>query len=759
MAKVLRRLLNETKDKMTDEEFFTSKVMKQHFESIIEGVCKTFKRHITIQIINYGSSVACTNGDTITVNLNNDWIKSQPTRLDKYYIIVGIILHECGHILYTDFKLMEKSFDALEHNRLFPIIDYSETLSECFDENMGKRFLKIYQSLDNCVEDGHIEKRVIRHVPGYGECLLKVRKLHLADAGICTYEQSLKEAESSGHDIDRIGTIMALVLIYAKFGVDNIGDTSDDLTKLFYRMTPHIDGAVGTNNAASRKKEVNIIFDMLVDFISDEIEHLKEKEKEKEEPKPEEEPEKSPEEEDEKKGDEEPEESPSEKDDTSETDDDSSEESEESGSDEEMDDSGSPSISEEGTDSEKDDDSEDESTSSTSEESESGMSKEEKEKAFEEVLSELESICDEMSDKTEHADTPAYPVSEEDESEDDDSEAEGTTPEEGADFVPTNEEGPEDWDLSYLEDCVAEEEIAIATKKQIVKAMTKNADDTRKGRTDKFPSIQQYVEPDDEAIEMFNKEHEELDRIARRVKKNLDKVIKERQKGDRLNGLYTGKQLDSAHTYRKDKRIFANKILPEDVPDMEVCVLVDCSGSMCCGSRMDQSRKCAYITWKFCQFMDIPCSVYGHTTDAYPEKHVVMTCVAHPDNLDKDDEKRIFMLRPEYDNRDGWAVNFCAEALSKSSATSKMLLIISDGLPAAVGYGDALGKRDCQEVVKRYKKKGISVITAGIDDCAKDIKSLYVDGINPKDAAKFLDYSDMTQLPKAFATIIKKELL
>ena len=246
---------------------------------------------------------------------------------------------------------------------------------------------------------------------------------------------------------------------------------------------------------------------------------------------------------------------------------------------------------------------------------------------------------------------------------------------------------------------------------------------------------------------------------ARRVMKNLDKVIKERQKGDRLNGLYTGQQLDAAHTYRKDKRIFANKVLPEYIPDIEVCVLVVCSGSMCCGSRMDQSRKCAYITWKFCQFMDIPCSVYGHTTDAYPEKHVVMTCVAHPDNLDKDDEKRIFMLRPEYDNRDGWAVNFCAEALSKSSVTSKMLLIISDGLPAAVGYGEVLGKRDCQEVVKRYKKKGISVITAGIDDCAEDIKSLYVDGVSPKDAAKFLDYSDMTQLPRAFATIIKKELL
>ena len=756
MAKVLRRLLNEAKDKMTDEVFFTTKVMRQHFEGIIEGVCKTFKRHIKIQIINEGSSVAFTNGNMITVNLNNDWIKNQPTRLDKYYIIVGIILHECGHILYTDFKLMEKCFDALEHNRLFPIIDYSETLAECFDENMGRRFLKVYQTLDNCVEDGHIEKRVIRHVPGYGECLLKVRKLHLADAGIKTYERLLEEAEKTGSDIDRIGCVIKLVLIYAKFGVDNVGDVSDDLTKLFYRMTSHIDAAVNTNNAASRKKEVNIIFDMLIDFISDEIERLKEKEKEEEKPKEEEEPEKSPEDEDEEKDDEkESEESTSEEDDTSETDDDSSEGGEESGTDEEIDDSDSPSISEEGTGSEEDDDSEDESTASKAEESGSGMSKEEKEKALEEVLSSLGDICDDMSDKTDHSDTMTSPVSDEDE----DFESEGTTPDEGADFDPTNEEGPEEWDLSYLEDCAAEEEIAIATKKNIVKAMTRNADDTRKGRTDKFPSIQKYIEPDDEAIEMFDREHEELDRIARRVKKNLDKVIKERQKGDRLNGLYTGKQLDAAHTYRKDKRIFANKVLPEDIPDMEVCVLVDCSGSMCCGSRMDQSRKCAYITWKFCQFMDIPCSVYGHTTDAYPEKHVVMTCVAHPDNLDKDDEKRIFMLRPEYDNRDGWAVNFCAEALSKSSATSKMLLIISDGLPAAVGYGDVLGKRDCQEVVKRYKKKGISVITAGIDDCASDIKSLYVDGIAPKDAAKFLDYSDMTQLPKAFATLIKKELL
>ena len=727
MAKILRKLLNEAKDKMTDEVFFTSRVMKAHFESIIEGVCKTFKRHIQIQIINEGNLIACTNGDTIIINLNNDWIKKQPSRIDKYYIIVGEILHECGHILYTDFGLNLKSCDALEHDKLFPIIDYSDTLSECFDENLGRKLIGLYNSLDNCIEDGHIEKRVMRYVPGYGECLHRVRKLHLTDDGMLTYEQEKKMAEEKKRKVNRIRCIIRLVLIYAKFGIDNTGDLSDDLTQAFQKMIPHIDRAVATNNSVQRKREINIIFDMLVDLIKEELQTEKEKEK----PAPP------------KSGPEDPSEDEEDSEGTSEEDDE-----DESASEEEKDDSMDPGVSEDGD--------EETSRSETSDESSESDETDEGEimKELEETLEDLDDLLKSMSDKTGHSETPPRPVSDEDEK----SEAFGDTPEEGSSFTPEGVDGPEDWDLSHLEDSVAEEEVAKATKKKIVKAMSKNSDDTRKGREDKYPSVEKYEEPDSYADVMYDAEHEELDRIARRVVKNLDKVIKERQKGDKLTGLYTGKMLDIAHTYRKDHRIFAHKIQPEDVPDMEVCVLVDCSGSMSCGDRMAQSRRCAYITWKFCQIMDIPCSVYGHTTDC-SEKKVQMTCVAHPDNLDKFDGKRIFMLRPERNNRDGWAVNFCAEALSKSRATSKLLLIISDGVPAALGYGAKLGKKDCQEVVKRYKKKGISIVTAGIDDCAGDIKGVYLDGVAPKDAATFLDYSDMTQLPRAFATLIKKELL
>ena len=746
MAKVARSLINEAKDGLSDDMFFTSRTMIEHFEKIIEGVTKTYHKKLKVVVINEGNSIACTNGDTIMVNLNNDWIKSAKSRVEKYYILVGLILHECGHVLYTDFKLCEKSMNALiREDKLFPKIDISEALKEYFSEHKGRIFSKVYGAIDNCIEDGHIEKRVIKYVPGYGECLMKVRKIHLSETMSQTYEAFLKEQEEKCVESCRISIMVSLILTYAKFGIDNLGDVpEDDFTEAFNDIKDYIDTAVKTGNAFKRKTEVNKLFDRLVEFIAKEFE----KESKSSESSSsgggdsdDSEDEKEPSDEKDDSNDEDI----SEDDEESEDEEESKEESEETddpvGSDEEDIDAHSKSE----TESESDDDSESESGKSSS--------KEELEKKLEEEMSKLDSMCEEMSDKSDHSSDDSAAVS-------DDEELNGSDlPKEGDEFKVEQHEGPTEWDLSYLEDAVAEEEVAKDIKNGVVKKMKKTADDTRKGREDKFPSIETYVDPDDRAIEMFEKEHEECDRIARRVVKNLDKVIKERQKGDRLTGLYTGKSLDSAHAYRKDKKIFSNKILPEKVPDMEVCVLVDCSGSMSYGTRMDQSRKCAYITWKFCKLMQIPCSVYGHTTDWHPEKHVLMTCVAHPDNIDKDDEKRIFMLRPEANNRDGWALNFCAESLVKSKASVKLLMVISDGIPMAAGYGEYLGKKDCQEVVKRYKKKGISVITAGIDDCAEDIRRVYLDGVSHKEAAKFLDYSDMSQLPKAFATLIKKELL
>lgn len=661
--KISKMLLNEAKSGMNDFTFFSSQTMITHFEQIIEGVCKTYRKHISIKIEESGPYVAYTDSRSITVSLSSEFILMRKSRIEKYYAIIGIILHECAHILYTDFLLGEKTIAGLKENELLPKIPISKTLQKYFEENLGSKFTFLYHLLDNSIEDGYIERRILKQVPGYGECLLEVRNMHLATIFNQSYAEEVAFYKESGIPENPVFSLLNLVLAYAKFDYDNTGKIEDEVTEVFSSLKDIINKAVRTINCTERKKLVNTIFDRIVEFFGDKIKEELEAGK-----------------------------------------------------------SLDPSK----------------------------MMEAEKD-ALESALEELSDKFGKLAEKTMRSDKDIpKPVKES---------IKGELGSEGD--MPGGSGKPDgaSLDISYLEDSAAKEIIANSAKRGIVEKMRKIAKETIEERVDKFPSIESYLEPDEAAIREYNHLHVELDRIAKRIAKNLDKIIKERLKGDRLTGLYMGKQLDCSKAYRKDKRIFSNKILPEKAPDMEVAVLVDCSGSMKNCERMNYAVKCAYITWKFCNLLEIPCSIYGHTTDYSPERHVLIQCVAHPENLDNLDGKRIFMLRPLHNNRDGWAINFTAKYLSKSQAQKKLLLIISDGVPAAKNYTYDSGKRDCREVIKKYKKKGIRIITAGIDSCAEEIKDVYLKDISPKEAAVFLDYSDMEKLPKAFATLIKKELL
>ena len=181
MKKISRMLLEETKKEMTDEEFFTSSSMKEHLQTIIEGICKTYNRNITATVIPKADFVARTDEDDIKISLNSDFVKAQETRQQKYYAIIGLILHECGHVLYTDFALIKKAILCLAANGIYPSITINEALDAMLKDGKGAMLIRVYKSLENCIEDGFIERLVIKDVPGYGECLIKVRKMHMED--------------------------------------------------------------------------------------------------------------------------------------------------------------------------------------------------------------------------------------------------------------------------------------------------------------------------------------------------------------------------------------------------------------------------------------------------------------------------------------------------------------------------------------------------------------------------------------------------
>lgn len=55
--------------------------------------------------------------------------------------------------------------------------------------------------------------------------------------------------------------------------------------------------------------------------------------------------------------------------------------------------------------------------------------------------------------------------------------------------------------------------------------------------------------------------------------------------------------------------------LPNEIPELAVGLLLDESGSMCSCDRCTYARAAAIILYDFCQSLDIPVTVYGHSTD------------------------------------------------------------------------------------------------------------------------------------------------
>ena len=174
--------------------------------------------------------------------------------------------------------------------------------------------------------------------------------------------------------------------------------------------------------------------------------------------------------------------------------------------------------------------------------------------------------------------------------------------------------------------------------------------------------------------------------------------------------------------YRPDGRCFANKKLPQDLPDMAISVLVDHSGSMN-GDRINAAMKASMLLYDFATGIDIPISIAGHrSSDGTTVEYIMYTDF---EKVGSSDRYRIAKMSAGGNNRDGMALNIAAGLLEKRPEDVKLLIIISDGRPNHTNYGGAAAAHDIQEIYKE----------------------------------EFLDISDLSKLPKTMTNIVKKRVL
>ena len=271
--KLVRQRLDEKRSSITDKQFFTSRLLAGHYEDIVDAQTRRYNYNRRVRVRLYWepdmNMVADTDDFLIRINAGNKLVTDVVGRENRYQIVSGLFAHELGHVLYTDFPMMQTYANYLENGKWYPAIPEAEDTQEELNELDFWKYVKedaknllavqrIALKIQNVIEDGYIENCVLNRFPGtLGFGLETLRDLHFEKMDTVT---QLKEEEVEGK-IHIFESLLQVILSYVKFGEIKYGDEpfTDYRIQTVFELIPVLDKALLARNSRERYNAVNKI--------------------------------------------------------------------------------------------------------------------------------------------------------------------------------------------------------------------------------------------------------------------------------------------------------------------------------------------------------------------------------------------------------------------------------------------------------------------------------------------------------------------
>lgn len=206
--KKVKQLLNEKRSKITDRQFFTSRILAGHFEDMAAAQTRRYHYNRRVRVSLYWKTtdpnVAVTDNMCVAINCGNQMVTKVRGRENRYQIVCGLFAHELGHVLYTDFLTNQTYHNNLEMERWYPSGPMLNTSADIRREKAFWNYVKadpknkemvhiIAHNIWNILEDAYIENRMLNNFPGtLGYGLEDLRELHFSQVSTVT---ELIEAE------------------------------------------------------------------------------------------------------------------------------------------------------------------------------------------------------------------------------------------------------------------------------------------------------------------------------------------------------------------------------------------------------------------------------------------------------------------------------------------------------------------------------------------------------------------------------------
>lgn len=231
--------------------------------------------------------------------------------------------------------------------------------------------------------------------------------------------------------------------------------------------------------------------------------------------------------------------------------------------------------------------------------------------------------------------------------------------------------------------------------------------------------------------------------------KKVGREIENHLKSDMRTGSnkrkFSGKKFRAEKLVNRDYRYFENTATKRDIPETAVGILIDQSGSM-----YGEQIRCAtyaamgmYKTLAELEHFDV--AVYGHTS-TYDE--VIINRYIDFGFKPKDPIKVLAGIYSDGGNIDEVAVTALGERLKSQMVDKKIMIIISDGLPhSMIGHAETR----LRDLVKEYVKGGFNVFVAALGSDKAKIDKIYED-------VSFIDITDPSELPTNMLRAIKRTI-
>lgn len=693
----IRRLGKQMAAELKDEEIFLSPEFKSYCNNLANFILRKHKLYaLNVQYDPTPQApVAYTDGKNIVLNTGNE-LAARPTLLEgRFKVNLGILFHECAHKLFMDFDTDKKGMDTITGGKLFgkfnipagsDLEGYKIELEEKLNEGYGNAIAAIYHRIFNIINDGHDEHTMKKCFPGVvAQCIDAAGKVQVETT------PSLESLVANG--AQALSIYYCLMLQYAKFGYCNLGEENEQTspyTDWFARMEPVIDEALEEDNYKARWTHINTLILLLWPTLRDLLENSQ--------------------------------------------DNDSS--NGQAGGQGSGSSSGNSSGSSGGSsgNSSGDDNGSSDGDDSDGNGNSGGNSSGNSPLTDEQLRQLIQSIADEADKQNGAAPAPQ-------------GSGEGVDPSQ----IAAAQSGAS----GDAADALAGMMAAIGKGKaegQIQQELDKAQMDAI--RNANVPLIHQKIRTNvvwhhDEDVQAYNEMYKDVEPYVRSLIQEITALLREHNEEAVQHHKRFGPIIEPTEAYRPDGAFFAKKKLPEDRPNMAMCILLDESGSMN-GRKMDMAKKALVMLERFAAGIGVPLLVAGH----HAHYSGTTTLNIYSDFVSARPDKDRYALATIYAsgcNRDGLAIRQCADMLAQRPEDIRLMVVISDGAPSDYGYSGKEAKEDIQKTVAEFRRKGLIIYGAAIDDDREVIQSLYGSG--------FLSITDLKSLPKTMVRLLRQNIV